>query len=126
MLKIIIENIIIFFTFRFSIFQSEYSEKWDRELNELLKTTQPKLGEKNSLDGNFYELYLGGKSIWIQNYPYAFGVEFFRDEKIRFGNGRPSKRTILKLKKIVDELIEKRKYEKKINLNNFKLLKNNL
>lgn len=119
----IVDKIKLFFTFLFCTFQNKYSEEWDKEINELLKTCEPKLGRRNSLDGKYYDLHLGPRTIWIQNYPYSFAKPYTNVEKVIFWEVRPSKKTILKTKKIVDELVKKERYKRKININKFKLLR---
>jgi hypothetical protein len=119
----IVDKIKLFFTFLFCTFQNNYSKKWDKEINELLKTCEPKLGKKNCLDGDYYNLHLGPRTLWIQNYPYSFATPYTDVEKATFGRVRPSKKNILKIKKIVDELVKKERYKKKININEFKLLR---
>lgn len=119
----IVDKIKLFFTFLFTTFQIEYSEKWDKEINELLKMCEPKLGKRNILDGGFYTLHVGPRTLWIQNYPYSFGKPLTCVEKVIFWEVRPSKKTILKIKKIVDELVKKERYKRKIDINEFKLLR---
>jgi hypothetical protein len=122
-MKNLIEKIKIFFTFFFNNFLYEYSEEWDKTLNELLKTEEPILGEPNTIDNQYYIMWLGNVQIWIQNYPYGFGKKYvFGSKNV---DVRPSKITIHKLKKIVDELKRKKRFKRKINVNKFKLLKNN-
>lgn len=117
------ESIVFFFTLRFRFFLSSYSEQWDKELNELLKTCEPKLGRRNSIDGQFYTLHLGPRVLWIQNYPYSYAKPIVDVDKMTFWEVRPSKKTIFRLNKIVKELVKKERYKRKINISEFKLLR---
>jgi hypothetical protein len=82
-----------------------YSKAWDVKVNRLLDNITPKISNRNLIDGCYYRLYFQETTLWIQNYPYSYGVEY----TLKFGKGvvRPSRLTILKLRKIEKELIAK-------------------
>lgn len=122
----LVEKITTFFTFFFSNFIYEYSEEWDNKINELLKTEEPFLGRPNCIDGQYYTIHLGDVQIWIQNYPYGFGKQYInKGNHFQTIDVRPSKTTIRRLKKIADELKRKERFKKRVDINNFKLLRNN-
>lgn len=111
----------VWFVFFSQTFNYRYSKEWDEELNRLLDIERPILDKPNSLDGKYYWLYLGDTIVWIQNYPYGFGLEL--DENKNTIKVRPSKKTILRLKKVVDVLKNKERFKKRITRNTFKLLR---
>jgi hypothetical protein len=61
-------------------------EYWDRELNQLLDDYKLK-------DIDTHTAVLNGVQVWIANYPYDYGTSGF--------SGRPSRRTIYRLRKRV-------------------------
>lgn len=111
----------VWFVFFTQTFNYRYSKEWDEELNRLLDIERPILDKPNSIDGKYYWLYLRDTIVWIQNYPYGFGLEL--DENKDTIKVRPSKKTILRLKKVVDVLKNKERFKKRITRNTFKLLR---
>jgi hypothetical protein len=76
-----------------------YDPKWDKELNLLLDS------------GDFYAIgeyraCIKKEQLWISNYPYAsftkIDSNFNVDGTLRLISGRPSRRTILKAKRKLD------------------------
>lgn len=70
---------------------NQYSEQWDREVNQLLD-----LYTFTNVDSHTGEL--GNKSIWLANYPYAYG-----GDNSKIFEYRPSRWTILRIKKRVKQ-----------------------
>jgi hypothetical protein len=68
-----------------------YNHDWNKKLNELL--------DSNNVDFLFssYRVDIGDSDVWIGNYPYSYGTT-----KVMGREVRPSRRTILRLKKVVD------------------------
>lgn len=88
-----------------------YDKNWDIYLNDLLDKYPVKLGKKNPINGEYhYVTFNVGENeeinVWIQNYPYAYGTKYnflvSRDEP------RPSRLTILKLRKKQMELLKQK------------------
>ena len=79
----------------FWIMQGKYYKPHDDWLTEQLKN--PVFSDLNS-----YTVDLGGKCIWVSNYPYSFGNVY--NGKSITGGQMPSFKNIIKLKKMLDEL----------------------
>lgn len=67
------------------------SEKWDLELNRLLDKYEIIIIDN-------YTAQLNKTQIWTENYPYGFGAPYGINAGFR-----PRRRTILRLKKTIDE-----------------------
>jgi len=91
MIDKLIINIRILLTPLYWLLNYPYDKKWDKELNELLKKHKIEI-----YDG--FTIKLGDKSIWVRNYPYAYGILYDNGLK----TNRPSRLTIFKLNKMVN------------------------
>ena len=67
----------------------QYSPEYDRWIRSSLKNPVFKYSSA-------YYIFLNGKKIWIKNYPYGYGT---------IHSGRPSRRTMFRLKDAVDNYL---------------------
>lgn len=106
-------NIQFIFRPQFWLFNYKYSKKNDEYLNYLMDVCEPSLDRK--IDGEFYEIKftydLFNVSVRIVNYPYAYGLLVNRSGLISH-HYRPSKLTILRLRKL-EKKLKKIEYEKR-------------
>lgn len=86
-----------------------YNKKWDEDLNYLIDNCDAVLDEANSIDNKHYTIiFRSGEyfvSVWVQNYPYSYGRPYLSlkyEERYR-----PSRLTILKLRKLQLKLLKK-------------------
>lgn len=83
-----INEIPFLFKPEFRFMDSDYDEKWDEEINQLIKT------EKFS-NVDYYYATIGKRRIWVQNYPYACYKSPSSDK-------RPSRHTIYNIRQILE------------------------
>lgn len=80
------------------VMNNSYNETWDKKLNHLLDN------HKLEID-NYHTAELDGITIWIANYPYAYGViwgnPFSKNINTLSLQGRPSRLTIYRLRQRV-------------------------
>lgn len=75
----------------------QYSEEWDRKLNELMAT------ERFRSDGSMFTVQLGTFRVWVSNHPYASMGPYYRG----LIWCRPRRITVLRAHdKMVRDLIE--------------------
>jgi hypothetical protein len=70
---------------------NRHDHDWDKKLNELLD------GNNVNFLFSTYRVDIGDSDVWVGNYPYAYGTINVMGREVR-----PSRRTILRLKKVVD------------------------
>ena len=75
----------------------ETDEVWDKMLLGFLEN--PVFSERIDEDEAGYIINLNGVAIWIENYPYGFGMYA---NPLRLDVGMPSRRTVIKLKEALD------------------------
>ena len=83
-----------------------YDKQWDEDLNYLIDNCPCKLDDVNVISGEHYTIIfmpdnVNRIEVWIKNYPYSYGRPFIA---MRIRNYRPSKLTILKLRKLEEKL----------------------
>jgi hypothetical protein len=107
-----IKNLKFIFKPMYWLMNNPYSEGWDDLLNHLMIQYKDDyvLGHVN--DGKIYTIKFGDFVVWVQNYPYAFGTLYeapkVYTEKVPGYRGvRPSRLTILKLHKMINDSMEK-------------------
>lgn len=101
-----IKNIQFLFRPKFWLMNYSFSKYWDRDLNFLIDNASPKL-LRGGLENDYYYIVFNDKvKVWIKNYPYAYGR--VSDYSLFGGtiNMRPSRLTILKLRKLENKLKE--------------------
>lgn len=86
-----------------------YDKQWDQDINYLIDNCSCKLDNVNSLDGEHYTIVFSPDNInfvevWIKNYPYSYGKMYKPHE----GYARPSRLTILKLRKLETKLLKEK------------------
>ncbi len=98
------------------LMNNPYSKHWDELLNHLMDDFEPVLSEPNALDGYIYTVNFDNVSVWIENYPYGYATAYdlptemkskisFEGRKGyigRYGDVRPSRLTILRLRNLVN------------------------
>lgn len=82
-----------------------YNKQWDKDLNYLIDNCMCELDQPNSLNGDYYILKFKPSTditigVWVKNYPYSYGKPHTPHER----GYRPSKLTILKLRKLENKL----------------------
>lgn len=89
--------------FLFVLFRPAYWEMLEKYDENLDKRVLQAVAEGNirpykmlsGIETYEYECIVGGKSLWVGNYPYSYGS---------FGKIRPSRRTIKLLKQYIDKV----------------------
>lgn len=83
-----------------------FNKQWDDDLNYLIDNVPAKLDESNCFDRTHYNIIFGRGDdiiyVWIRNYPYSYGKPF-KPGDYNY-NYRPSRLTILKLRKLEQKL----------------------
>ena len=81
---------------------NRFSSEWDKELNELMDKYYFAIIKYPS--GEVFTAMLGNTEVWIENHPYS---SFYNAQDIDYveRRRRPSRLTILRAKKLLDESI---------------------
>jgi len=79
-----VKNLQFIFRPTFWFMSGKYSQEWDTEFNKMLEGYQFKYTQ------GLHYASLGGKKIWIRNYPYGV-FEHYKNNRLR-----PSRLTVLK------------------------------
>jgi hypothetical protein len=98
-----IKNLQFLFRPDYWLMQYEYSKEWDTLVNYFIENKEPIFDKVNSIDGKIYNVSFMDVTIWIQNYPYAYGTPSPTDSRYK-GNKRyrPSRLTVMKLHKFIE------------------------
>lgn len=107
-----IKNLQFIFNPTYWMLNNRYSKEWDDLLNYLMDNFEPVLGKPNIFSGEIYTVKFDTFSVWISNYPYAYATPYevpFELKDKYYGNldVRPSKLTILRLHRLINELARK-------------------
>jgi hypothetical protein len=85
----------------FWVMNYDFHPAWDRKVNDTLDNVTNAKFSYNTPCEEYLTCEINGLSIWIGNYPYGFGTFGIH------GTQRPSRATIVRLKRFVDAEIAK-------------------
>ena len=91
----------------FGMYQEPYSDEWDEKLNLLLREGTIERFDNYTIDFHFKgSIY----TVWAGNAYYSFGHLYARNGNLLLSRlqFRPKFRTMLKLKKLKEQLLQKR------------------
>jgi hypothetical protein len=97
-----IKNLQFLFRPNFWVMGNEYSKEWDELVNLLMEKEEPVFEKINSIDGKIYNVTFANITIWVQNYPYSYGVPSPTASNYHGQRFRPSRLTILKLYNFIE------------------------
>ncbi len=114
-----IKNLQFIFKPRFWSMNYSYCSEHDKNVRRAIFYFEASLGKVNSMNSKIYYILFKNKSneqefsVWIQNYPYAYGRES-DNNSFHIEIVRPSRLTILKLRELEKDLRSGKIKQKKI------------
>lgn len=109
-MKIIFKYLCHFVNTVLGMYQRNYSEDWDKELNNLLDSFEEAKLNLYVTDSSFYTIELSKEGVvtpvWVANKYYCYSHKYIEDNYLNKENEfRPKFKTMLRLECLVDHLI---------------------